>query len=285
MEASRQRQLEQAFTSVGLLGHVECNGARTLTCRQAEQIAAKTGVPLREVESFALEQTIVPLRYALNLGSFTLAGQKKLLESRVLVVGLGGLGGYVAEQLARAGVGRIAVADPDVFEETNLNRQTFCTVPGLGHNKVSEAAGRLRQINPAVDFSGYAAKFQQLGDDVFAGLDLVFDCLDGIADRLALEAKCECHNLVLIHGAIAGWFGQVGISRPGAGLLRRVYGTQHQGVEKSLGNPPFAPAVVGSLAVALGIKVLLGKTVPQNESLRFVDLLDNQWEDIDFTTD
>jgi molybdopterin-synthase adenylyltransferase len=284
MGTARQRQLEQSFAWAGLLGHAEQNGPRTMACCHAEQIAAETGVPLREVECFALEHAIVPLRYALNLGSFTPAGQKKLLQSRILVVGLGGLGGYVVEQLCRAGVGRIAAADPDVFEEENLNRQIFCTVAGLGHKKVLEAAQRLQQINPAVEFSGYAVKFQQLDDGVFDGLDLVFDCLDGIADRLALEAKCAAQNLVLIHAAIAGWFGQVGISRPGAGLLRRVYGSQYEGVEKSLGNPPFAPAVVGSLAVALGIKVLLNKTVPQDESLRFIDLLDNQWEDIHFST-
>ena len=155
---------------------------------------------------------------------------------------------------------------------------------GLGHKKVIEAAQRMRQINPAVEFSGYAVKFQQLADEVFDGLDLVFDCLDGIADRVALEAKCESQNLILIHGAIAGWFGQVGISRPGAGLLRKVYGQQCHGVEKSLGNPPFTPAVIGSLAVALGIKVLLHESVPQEESLRFIDLLDNEWEDIHFST-
>ena len=254
-----------------------------MTCCHAEQIAAETGVPLREVECFALDHAIVPARYALNLGSFTPAGQKKLLQSRVLVVGLGGLGGYVAEQLARAGVGRIAAADPDVFEEKNLNRQTFCTQAGLGQKKVLEVAKRLRQINPAVEFSGHAVKFQQLDDEVFDDLNLVFDCLDGIDDRLALEAKCASQNLVLIHGAIAGWFGQVGISRPGSGLLRKVYGTQRYGVEQSLGNPPFTPAVVGSLAVALGIKVLLDITVPQDESLRFIDLLDNEWEDLHFS--
>jgi molybdopterin/thiamine biosynthesis adenylyltransferase len=280
MGMASQRQLEQAFTQSGLLGPAEPGSPRTMTCCQAERVAAETGVPLREVECFALDHQIVPLRYALNVGSFRPAGQKKLLQSRVLVVGLGGLGGYVVEQLGRAGVGRIAAADPDVFEEQNMNRQIFCTVAGLGNTKVTATAQRLRQINPAVEFSGYTLRFQQLDDEVFDGLNLVFDCLDGIADRLALEAKCESHNLVLIHGAVAGWFGQVGVVRPGTGLLRKVYGQQHHGVETSLGNAPFTPAVIGGLAVALGIKALLHESAPQEESLRFIDLLENEWEDI-----
>jgi molybdopterin-synthase adenylyltransferase len=280
MESAHQRQLEQAFARWGLLGHAENGGSRSMTCRQAEEVAAETGIPLREIECFALDHDIVPLRYALNLGSFTPAGQKKLLQSRVLVVGLGGLGGYVVEQLGRAGIGRIAAADPDVFEERNLNRQLFCTLAHLGRQKVTEAAQRLREINPAVEFSGYPVKFQQLDDEVFDGLDLVFDCLDGIADRIALEAKCESRNLILIHGAVAGWFGQAGVSRPGAGLLRKTYGQQCHGVEESLGNPPFTPAIIGSLAVAAGIKVLLHERASQEESLRFIDLLGDEWENI-----
>jgi molybdopterin-synthase adenylyltransferase len=283
MDSIRTRQLEQAFTRSGFLVDGEPDGPRTITHLQAERIAAETHVLLHEVECFALDCGIVPLRYALNLGSFTRAGQKELLQSRVLVVGLGGLGGYVIEQLGRAGIGRIAAADPDVFEEQNLNRQILCTATGLGTKKVTAAAQRLRQVNPAVEFSGYALKFQQLDDEVFGGLNLVFDCLDGIADRLALEAKCESQNLVLIHAAIAGWFGQVAVVRPGTRLLRQVYGRQRHGVEESLGNPPFAPAVIGSLAVALGIKVLLHQSVPREESLRFIDLLDNESEEMRFS--
>jgi len=283
MGFAHQEQLEPIFLRAGLLGDADLNGPKTLPCRQAEQIAADLRVPLREVECFALDRGIAPLRYASNLGCFTASGQKKLLQSRVLVVGLGGLGGHVVEQLARAGVGRIAAADPDVFEETNLNRQLFCTSASLGMPKVLEVARQLRQINPAVEFSGYAVKFQQLGDEAFDDLDLVFDCLDCVADRLALEVKCSSTNRVLIHAAVGGWYGQVGIAFPNANLVRKACGTQSHGVEKLLGNPPFAPAVIGSLAAALGIKVLLGRTLPQGPCLRFIDLLDDEWEDIHFS--
>ena len=280
-----EQQLERRFTRAGLLSADGQPGPTTLTCRQARHIAAESSSSLREVECYALDHGIVPPRYASNLGSFTLADQRRLLESRVLVVGLGGLGGNVVEQLARAGVGRITAADPDTFEEKNLNRQNFCTLDSLGQPKVREVARRLRQINPAVEFSGCAMRFQQLGDEVFGDLDIVFDCLDSVADRLALEAECAAKNVVLIHGAAGGWFGQVGMARPNAGLLRAAYGQRRRGVEQSLGNPPFMPAVVASLAVALGIKTLLGKTLPRDHLMRFVDLLSEEWATLCLASD
>ena len=275
-------RLEESFAGAGLLGDAAPTGPRTLTGCQAEQFAAELGLPLREVEGFALDCEIVPQRYAMNIGCFTIAGQKKLLGSRVLVVGLGGLGGHVVEQLARAGVGRIAAADPDVFEETNLNRQIFSTTAGLGCKKTTETARRLTQINPAVEFSGYDVKFQQLDDAVFDGLDLVFDCLDGAADRCALETICSARDIVLIHGAIGGWFGQVGIVWPGAGLLKRTYGDHKHGIEQTLGNPPFTPAVIGSMAAALGIRFLLGKVTARESSLHFIDLVDEECQSLRF---
>jgi hypothetical protein len=77
---------------------------KELSLREAERIAAETKMPLRVVEAFAIEKGCVPRRYERNVGSLGIAGQKQLLESRVIVVGLGGLGGYVLDELARAGV-------------------------------------------------------------------------------------------------------------------------------------------------------------------------------------
>ena len=283
MDIIDHKQLERAFIRAGLLGDAgRQNSMNTVSCSQAEQIASELNVPLREVEWFALERGVVPLRYALNLGTFTIPGQQKLLKSRVLVVGLGGLGGHVVELLARSGVGRIAAADPDIFEDKNLNRQILSTLPGLGRKKVAEAAERLRQINAAVEFTGYALKFQQLDDDVFKGLDLVFDCLDNAADRLVLEMTCSSKNLVLIHAAIGGWFGQVGMVWPDTGLMQKTFGDKQHGIEKSLGNPPFTPAVTAGIAATLGIKFLLGKITQRSQKLWFIDLLDDDWETIDF---
>jgi molybdopterin/thiamine biosynthesis adenylyltransferase len=251
-----------------------------LGMQQVEAIAATTGAPLRVVEGFALERGLIPARYAGNIGTFTIPGQEKLLRSKVLVAGLGGLGGYVIEHLARAGIGYITGVDPDVFEEHNLNRQIGSTVSTLGNKKTLEASRRLRQVNPAVEFSGYDVKFQHLAGGVFRDVSLVFDCLDTGEDRIELAEKCAALNLPLVHGAIGGWFGQVGMCWPGTNLIQRLYRNRTQGVEQDLGNPPYTPALAASWMAAKGIRFLLGKLLPREPSLHFFDLLAEEWETI-----
>jgi molybdopterin/thiamine biosynthesis adenylyltransferase len=107
-------------------------------------------------------------------------------------------------------------------------------------------------------------------------VDLIFDCLDAIPSRLNLQEVGERLNIPIIHGAIGGWYGQVAIVWPGSKLLSNVYGTRQEGIEKTLGNPPFTPPFIASLMVSEGIKVLLGKKEREN-TLFFADLLNNQW--------
>jgi len=121
--------------------------ASDITVEQMESISAQTRICLRKVEWFAVKNGIVPQRYLLNLGTFSCEGQLKLLESTVVIVGLGGLGGQLVEQLGRAGVGKIIAVDPDIFEETNLNRQLLSDTTNLGRDKTNEVKERLEKIN------------------------------------------------------------------------------------------------------------------------------------------
>lgn len=224
----------------------------------------------------------LPSRYRRNLGTFTEAGQKQLLASRALVIGLGGLGGHVVELLARAGIGTIHGCDPDVFKEDNLNRQLLCTVDNIGQPKTEAARLRLRQVNPSVEFVPHATKFQELPDGLLAGMNLAFDCLDTMPGRIELERRCEKAGLPLVHAAIGGWYGQVGVSWPGSRLLEKMYRAQPRGIENQLGNPPFTPAAAAALMVAKGIQVLLGKAVTGQSSLLVFDLLNDDWQTLSF---
>ncbi len=222
----------------------------------------------------------LPDRYRRNLGTFTEAGQRQLLTCRALVVGLGGLGGHMVEQLARAGVGTIHGCDPDVFTADNLNRQLLCTVANLGQSKAEAARQRLQQINPEVKFIAHATRFQELPVEFFSELQVVFDCLDTVPGRIELEQKCERAGVPLVHGAIGGWYGQVGVAWPGARLLERIYRSRPAGIEQQLGNPPFTPAVAASMMVAKGVLVLLGKIAPGESRLQFFDLLHDDWQNL-----
>jgi len=265
--------LDQAFAA----GNI-----KQLSLKKAERIAAKKKIPLRAVEWFALDKGVAPFRYQRNIGSLGIRGQKKLLESKVVVVGLGGLGGYVAEELARAGVGHITGVDHDVFDETNLNRQLLAEERNLGKKKTAETQTRLKRINKAVKFTGFAVPINELRQDVVRDADLVFDCLDNIGDRLVLEKKCSAADVPLVHGAIAGWCGEVGVVWPGTRMLEKIYKRKRKGIERNLGTPPFTAATAASLMVAKGIKILTGKNKGKEQSMLFFDLLEEQWQTVTF---
>jgi molybdopterin/thiamine biosynthesis adenylyltransferase len=254
--------------------------ASDITVEQMESISAQTRICLRKVEWFAIKNGIAPQRYLRNLGIFSCEGQLKLLESTVVIVGLGGLGGQLVEQLGRAGVGKIITVDPDIFEETNLNRQLLSNMANLGREKTNEAKERLEKINKAVEFTGFQCRFNELPHDVWEKADLVFDCLDNIDDRLVLAQKCSASNCPLVHGAIAGWYGEVGVVWPGSEMLQKHYRGQHEGLEKELGTPTFTAAAAASLMAAKGCQILMGKHKSKQSTMHFFDLLDDDWENI-----
>jgi len=254
--------------------------ASEITKRRAERISAETGICLRKVEWFAIKKGFAPRRYLRNLGTFSYAGQLKLLESTVVLVGLGGLGGQLVEQLGRVGVGEIIAAEPDVFDETNLNRQLLSNEANLGKEKTYEAKERLEKINKAVEFTGFCCRLNELPDEVWEKADLVFDCLDNIDDRLVLAQKCSALNCPLVHGAIAGWYGEVGVVWPGSEMLEKHYQGQHEGLEKELGTPPFTAAVAANLMGAKGCQILMGKHQSEQSTIHFFDLLEDDWENI-----
>lgn len=234
-------------------------GLEELSLADTFEISDETGLPVRAIEWFALDSNIEPLRYRRNLGTIGFAGQKKLLESSVIIVGLGGLGGYLVEELGRAGVGKMVCCDHDVFDGTNLNRQILSVQGNLGVSKVDVARQRLEAINSSVEYTGFACKFDDIDEICWKEADVVFDCLDSIEDRLVLAEKCASASVPLVHGAIGGWYGQVVIVRPGGDILSRIYKGQRSGIERDVGTPPFTAAATASIMASKGVKILTGK--------------------------
>jgi len=240
--------------------------------------AARFGFSLGEAELLALENGLLPARYQRNRKMISTAEQLKLARSQVAVIGCGGLGGYVLEELARLGVGRLVAVDPDVFEEHNLNRQLLSTPALLGAAKVEAAAARIFEVNPAVTVLPHHEAFSVTnGAALLAGCALAVDALDSIPVRLELAAVCAGMEIPLVHGAIAGWYGQVTTQFPGDTTLADSYARTGTGIEKELGNPSFTPAVVASLEVAEVCKVLLGRGTPLKGRTLVIDLLDMEF--------
>ncbi len=242
--------------------------------RQVEA-AGRFGVTLAQVEGVALERGILPARYQRNRKALSVTDQLTLFRSCVAVTGCGGLGGYVVEELARLGVGRIVIIDPDLFEEHNLNRQLFSTPANLGHSKVEAAVTRVGEINPAVTLVPAQTAFSSAnGAELLRGCQVAVDALDSIQVRLELADVCAGLNIPLVHGAIAGWYGHVTTQYPGDDTLQSIYRSWKggKGVEEMLGNPSFTPALVASLEVAEVCKLLTGHGTPLRGRQLMIDL-------------
>jgi molybdopterin/thiamine biosynthesis adenylyltransferase len=257
-------------------------GSKEISIEKVESISKKTKVPPRFIEWFTLEKGIVPSRYQRNIGSLGIEGQKKLLESSAIVVGLGGLGGFVCEHLARAGAGKISGIDPDVFDQTNLNRQLFADSGNIGKKKTIEAGKRIKKINASVEYKGYSKRFSRAGNKIWQQGNIVFDCLNNISDRLLLAKKCSEANLPLIHSAIAGWYGQVAVVWPQSHIIDRIYSLRSEGLEKKLGTPVWTAATAAGIMTAGGIKVLLGKIARGENKILCFDLMEDRWQTMKF---
>ena len=256
---------------------------RSLSVQHVLELSRRSGLSSREAEIAALENDVVPERYARNMRTFSLADQATLLKAHAGVVGLGGLGGTVTEILARMGVGRLTLIDGDRFEDSNLNRQLLSSIALLGHPKSEAARQRVDQINPSVHCSGPAEFLSpENADDWLASCDVVVDCLDNLPARFMVEDACRRLRRPMVSAAVAGASGHVTTIFPGDRGLRLVYGEPQdlppKGAETSLGTVPFSVTFLAALECAEVAKILLGKGSPLRGKLLLADLMDGMVE-------
>jgi molybdopterin/thiamine biosynthesis adenylyltransferase len=139
-------------------------------------------------------------------------GQQRLKAARVLIVGAGGLGAPAALYLAAAGVGDLALVDPDTVALSNLQRQVLYASADEGRIKVEAAAERLAALNGDVRVTPIAERLTAANArDLIGGFDLVLDGTDDFATRFAVNAACVAEGVALVSGAIGRWTGQVGV--------------------------------------------------------------------------
>lgn len=223
---------------------------------------------------------MVMKRYIKNISSLTEEENERLKSFKVCVIGCGGLGGYVIEMLGRIGVGNITAIDCDSFEETNLNRQILSDTTNLGMSKSLAAYERMKKVNPEVVLNNVDLRFDSTsGEDILRGCDVVVDAMDNPQGKRLAGEICARLNIPLVHGAIAGWYGQVTTVYPGDMTMEVMCkeGTSC-GIEKELGNPPFTPALLASLQTAEVIKVLLNKGDTLRKKILYADLLNMDFE-------
>ncbi|MFZ5974161.1 MAG: HesA/MoeB/ThiF family protein [Bacillota bacterium] len=219
-------------------------------------------------------------RYARNKTTLSEEENRILLDSRVCVVGCGGLGGYVIEMLGRLGVGSITAIDGDVFDETNLNRQILSNMETLGQSKAFTAQKRMALVNPDVTVNPVQAFIDgENAARLLNGHDVIVDALDRIGTRFIIQETAEELGVPFVHGAIAGWYGQVATVFPGERTLDKIYKDRTAGgKEKLLGNPAFTPALVSAIEVGEVVKVLIGRGDLLRNKVLFINLLDQEYD-------
>lgn len=223
----------------------------------------------REVEQMALENNITPLRYKRNQKTISQSEQCTLFKSTVLIIGCGGLGGFVSEMLCRIGVGNLILMDGDVFEEHNLNRQNFSTIKALGLHKAEVLRNGLEAINPALHVKSIPEFFTfEKYSSLLEEVDVVVDALDNPTLKSAIASLCKDKNIPFVHGAIAGYYAQFAT----CDTLENLYKQEGDGAEKTSGNPSFTVCFAASIQSAEVIKLLLDK--PHLENALMADL----WE-------
>ncbi len=220
------------------------------------------------------------LRYnrQILLHDFDVAGQERLRQSRVLVVGLGGLGCPAALYLAAAGVGSLVLADGDEVEESNLQRQIAHTGADIGRNKARSAAAAINALNPATRTEVLEVS---LSEDampaIVAEVDLVLDATDNYPARFALNRACIGAGVPLVSGAAVRSEGQVAVFDPvrGGPCYRCLYPDADSDTALSCSESGvLAPVVgtIGSLQAMEAIKALTGFGEVLRGKLLAVDL-------------
>lgn len=220
-----------------------------------------------------------------------IAGQKKLLASRVLIIGAGGLGSATAIYLATAGVGQLVIADHDRVELSNLQRQILHTVNDIGRQKVASAKDTLAAINPDVSVTPIDERLEgnRLDSEV-AKADIVLDCSDNFATRFAVNSACVKHRTSLVSGAAIRFEGQVTVFLPGtenSPCYSCLYKEGEEEDQTCSENGVLSPIVgiIGSLQALEAIKVILSLGETLAGRLLVFDGLNQEWRKLKIPRD
>jgi len=192
------------------------------------------------------------------------AGQRKLKEASVLVIGAGGLGSPALLYLAASGVGRIGVVDPDIVENANLQRQVIHTDDRIGMPKVHSAVKAMQALNPFLDLRAYARRLDVDMGGLVDEYDLILDGTDNFDTRYLVNNLCVISGKPLISAAITQWEGQISLYDPVRGgpcfectfPNRPASGMVPTCAEAGVAAP--LPGVIGSMMAVEAIKHLTG---------------------------
>jgi len=230
------------------------------------------------------------LRYSrqIMLPQCDIEGQLKLLAAKVLIIGAGGLGSPAAMYLAAAGVGHISIADHDIVDLSNLQRQIAHCNDDIGVNKAISTAQTLNDLNP--DIAVHVIKQKLAGDELDTEVrkaDVVLDCSDNFTTRFAVNSACVKYHKPLVSGAAIRFEGQVSVFTPGSNdspCYNCLYTNDGEELQNCATNGVMAPitGIVGSVQALEAIKLIIATGEPLIGRLLLLDGLSMEWNTMKF---
>jgi len=226
------------------------------------------------------------MRYSrqILLEDIAIDGQQKLLASRVLLIGLGGLGAPAVLYLAGAGIGTLVLADDDEVHLSNLQRQIMFTTDDIAQPKAQVTQRRLQQLNPDIRLIALQTRLEgQALQEEIARADVVLDCTDNMATRQAINAACVMLNTPLITASAVGFGGQMMVLTPPwtQGCYRCLWPDDDEPQRncRTAGIVGPVVGVMGTLQALEAIKLLSGIESPRN-ALRLFDARAGSWRQL-----
>jgi len=228
------------------------------------------------------------LRYSrqIMLPQVDIEGQQKLLNSKVLIVGAGGLGSPASIYLAAAGIGQITIYDDDEVDLSNLQRQITHHTTDIGTDKVISTRETLKKINPEVKVIAVKQRLEgeRLNTEV-KNADIVLDCCDNFTTRFAINAACVAHKTPLVSGAAIRFEGQVSVFTPGTNnspCYNCLYTDNGEEMQNCATNGVFSPVtgIIGSIQAMEAMKLIVGIGETLTGRLLLLDGLSMQWNEM-----
>lgn len=228
-------------------------------------------------------------RYArqIILPAFGGAGQAKLKDAHIAVIGAGGIGCPAIIYLAAAGVGKLTIVDDDVVELSNLQRQPLFTDADIGSLKADAAAGAARRINPHVDAIAVTSRLDSdNAEALLTGASLILDGCDNFATRLAVNGAAVALRIPLLSAAIGAFEGQVALYegwRTGQACYACLVGNEpdREGINcAETGVMGALAGMVGTMAALEAVRALTGLGTSLTGRLAILDMLDRRWREV-----
>ena len=218
-------------------------------------------------------------RKQLNLPEWRKQQQMRLKESKILVVGAGGLGCGALPFLAAAGVGTITILDADVIELSNLARQVLYKTADVGASKALKAAEALQALNPTIVIQGTVENLSAENASTYiAQYDLIIDCTDNFETRYLINDTCVALEKPFVYGAIHAWEGQFAVFHPAGPSYRSLFPVEPSPQEipscDEVGVLGVLPGIIGLLQAKEAIFYLAGFESPAQKGLMTLDLRD-----------